>query len=269
MILYNYLIQKGCLPKRKNQKEAWFISPLRKEKTASFKVLIDENVWYDHGEQIGGGFVDLLRLLNDENSAKDYLSNFSVSSDDRNSIMKEKVDFRIVNTLSIEAPRLREYIEQRKISIYTANYFCEQVNYLHGSKSYYSIGFPNDEGGYELRNSIFKNCIGKKSITHIRNHSEQLVVFEGFFDFLSFIELFPKSGKLDFLILNSIGLYRKAKPVFNDYQKVHLYLDNDLAGDKISQQILIDFSYASDCRELYKDYKDLNEFLISKNGGTQ
>ena len=50
----------GCEPTKNNETEAWFKSPFRNEKTASFKINRKMNRWFDHGEQIGGNVIDFV-----------------------------------------------------------------------------------------------------------------------------------------------------------------------------------------------------------------
>ena len=45
-------------PQRINNKEAWFLSPFREEKTASFKVDLNRNTWHDFGSGKGGDILD-------------------------------------------------------------------------------------------------------------------------------------------------------------------------------------------------------------------
>ncbi|MGQ1936176.1 toprim domain-containing protein [Ornithobacterium rhinotracheale] len=110
--------------------------------------------------------------------------------------------------------------------------------------------------------------MGKKDITTIKNKTELLRIFEGFSDYFSFLKLnqnniFPPS---DFLILNSVSMFFKAKNVMKKYPKLELYLDNDTAGNNLTDEIISEFHQAKDCRILYKNQKDLNEFIQSKNG---
>ena len=50
----DFLAEKGYLPISKKGTNWWYLSPLHNENTASFKVNVDKNVWYDFG------LVDLL-----------------------------------------------------------------------------------------------------------------------------------------------------------------------------------------------------------------
>ena len=91
-----------------------------------------------------------------------------------------------------------------------------------------------------------------------------MAVFEGFFDFLSFLILFQKEATLhfDFFILNSLSFFEKSLTFLDNYEAIHLFLDNDPAGQKCS-------SFATNLGKkyinesgLYKNHKDLNEWLI-------
>ena len=57
-----YLEHEGARPSavRKAGRELWYQSPLRDEKTASFKVDTVKNLWFDHGVGKGGNVIDLV-----------------------------------------------------------------------------------------------------------------------------------------------------------------------------------------------------------------
>ena len=52
--LVDYLASLGYNPAKIKREEYWYLSPLREERTASFKVDRRQNVWYDHGLGTGG-----------------------------------------------------------------------------------------------------------------------------------------------------------------------------------------------------------------------
>src|ERR1700722_8215906 len=56
--LVDYLATLGHFPKRLNRDDHWYLSPLRDEKTPSFKVKKTPNIWYDHGIGKGGNLID-------------------------------------------------------------------------------------------------------------------------------------------------------------------------------------------------------------------
>ena len=134
-------------------------------------------------------------------------------------------------------------------------------------KKYFGIGFKNDSGGYEIRNAYSKICLGKKDITSIKNESDSLRVFEGFFDFLSFknVESYLEKEPSDYIILNSASMIHKIRNDIENYKDIEVYFDNDDAGTRAVETIKSINPNAEDCQFLYSDFKDLNDWLIHKN----
>ncbi|MDQ2720431.1 MAG: CHC2 zinc finger domain-containing protein [Bacteroidota bacterium] len=58
--LANYLSSLGYEPAKIKGNDYWYLSPLRQEKEASFKVNKNKNVWYDHGLAKGGNVIDFV-----------------------------------------------------------------------------------------------------------------------------------------------------------------------------------------------------------------
>lgn len=56
--LVQYLSDLGFEPAKIRSNDYWYLSPLRQEKTPSFKVNRKLNVWFDHGIQKGGNLVN-------------------------------------------------------------------------------------------------------------------------------------------------------------------------------------------------------------------
>jgi len=57
--IVDFLNRLGHQPTKPPTNEAWFLSPYRNEKSACFHVHTGKNVWFDHGDGIGGSIVDL------------------------------------------------------------------------------------------------------------------------------------------------------------------------------------------------------------------
>ena len=56
--IVEYLEKLGYQPQKIRNNDYWYLSPLRDEKTASFKVNRKLNAWYDHGIGKGGNMID-------------------------------------------------------------------------------------------------------------------------------------------------------------------------------------------------------------------
>ena len=272
--LEEVLVSLGHLPTKQNEKEAWFLNPFSTENHASFKLDKRNNVWYLHSEGIGGNNIDFMKkYLN--SSVKEVLGwaekqNFS-SFQQQNVIhsINSKPNYQITEIKKLQNEHLKSYLHQRGLSkvVYP---LVKEIHFTIGEKKLYAIGFENFSGGWELRNSFYKGSLQKKdiSIVNLNNENQnetgkRIVVFEGFIDALSFVEMKPfYNGYL--LVMNSISLLNKTKDHLKNYSEIHLFLDNDKAGETCKNEILKSFPEAKDHSEIYALHKDLNDYLKSK-----
>jgi len=284
--LEEVLATLGHLPSRQNEKEAWYLSPFGPESKASFKIDRPSNRWYLFSEGIGGNNTDFMqKYLN--TSVTEVLQwasgrNF-YSFHQQNNVPKPTKTYEIDQILQLRHPNLKNYLWQRGLSSKTYPY-VKEVWFTLGGKKLYAIGFENLSGGFELRNSIYQGSVFKKDISLFQinktdstensidrntiklpegNGSGVVSVFEGFMDALSFIEL-QKPFKGDLLILNSVALLKRAMQQLGDYADINLFLDNDKAGIKCSNEIIKAYPHAKDFSHIYSDHKDLNQYLMEK-----
>ena len=259
----------GHLPTKQTEKEAWFLNPFANENHASFKINKNMNYWYLHSEGIGGNNVDFMKKYLNA-SVKEVLEwaeqNFFSFQYQNNSNTKQKAlanNYTIIEVKDIQHQALLEYLKSRKVENQLE--FLKEIHYRMNDKNYFGIGFKNDSGGYEIRNKYSKICLGKKDVSMIKNGSENLKIFEGFFDFLSFknIEKSLSDEKSDYIILNSVSMISKIKNLLKNYKKIELYFDNDESGNRAVETLKKEFENVEDDRILYKDFKDLNDWAIS------
>ncbi|KAA5548107.1 toprim domain-containing protein [Adhaeribacter rhizoryzae] len=275
--LVGYLAQLGHHPVKVKNQDYWYLSPLREEKTPSFKVNQKHNCWYDHGLGQGGNLIDFA-IRYHGCTVSELLHHLpGTLSVQGPAIIRENVN-REANEHSISILKERplwsfflcRYVQQRCITLDLAKKYCQEISYQLKDKEYVAIGFRNDAGGYELRHPYFKISSSPKGITTFQNGAPQVAVFEGFFDFLSYLKVLSPSAQrqMDFLVLNSISFFEKARLFLEQHQTINLYLDRDAAGLKITQKALdISLQY-HDKSALYRPCKDLNEWLINQ-GKTQ
>lgn len=264
--LLEVLISLGHLPKKQNEKEAWFLSPFGIETEASFKLDKRQNIWYLYSEGIGGNNIDFLKKYFNYsiNEILSWASEKSFSSFHQQTEIV-KPNYSITEVAEIQNWNLKKYLFERGLTQRSFK-FLKEIKFTINNKKLYAVGFENLSGGWELRNSFYKGSLLKKDISVIKNYSDRVVVFEGFFDALSYIE-FQEKLKEDILILNSISMLNKAKNYLQNYSEILLFLDNDPAGKKTKDELLSSFSNAVDYSFMYKDYKDFNEFLVADKGG--
>ncbi|MCX8532687.1 hypothetical protein [Chryseobacterium luquanense] len=97
----------------------------------------------------------------------------------------------------------------------------KEIHYRMNDKNYFGNGFKNNSSSYEIRNKYSKICLSKKDISTIKNGSDSLRIFEGFFDFLSIknVEKFLEKRPSDYIILNSVSMISNIKIALDNYEK--------------------------------------------------
>ena len=264
------LLKLGHHPTKQNEKEAWFLNPFGTETQASFKLDKRLNLWFLHSERIGGNNIDfMIKYLNAsvkevlEWAEKQRFSSFQPQKDYHKKEELPSNNYTIIEVKDIQHPALLAYLKCRKVE--NKIEFLKEIHYRVNDKNYFGIGFKNDSGGYEIRNKYSKICLGKKDVSTVKNGSENVKIFEGFFDFLSFknIEKFLSDEKSDCIILNSVSMVSKIKNSLEEYKNIKLYFDNDDSGNRAVKILRNELENIEDVRILYRDFKDLNDWLMS------
>lgn len=273
--LIDYLGNLGILPDhtRKSGNEIWYLSPFRKEKTPSFKITVDKNTWYDFGADLGGSIIDFVRHfyklsvgeafkhLNDHETKPMPLLLKNIPSYEKTN----RIEIRSVKVL--KNPALIAYVNSRFIDIQIARKYINEIYYRRGERNFFTVGMENDSKGYEVRTKFFKGSILTKDITSIVRGFNTVSIFEGFIDFLSLLTILKKDTlKSDVIILHSVAIVKRAKPIIdsNKYQKIYAFLDNDPAGNKALLELgKIENVEVKDMRYLYTGYNDINDRLKS------
>lgn len=277
--LQDFLAAMGCKPVKQYGVNLMYLSPLRTEKHASFKVNTELNLWYDFGISRGGNIIDLAELLYNSSDVSYLIHQIERNAPSCVSVSLPTAkpntpqnSFENLQVLSITHPALIKYLGERCIDIEIARTVCKELHFDTRGKHYFGIGFPNIAGGYEIRNPFFKGCITPKDISHFYAEEPKRVcfLFEGFMDFLSFMMLRRKENdglkRQDYLVLNSVSNIQKALEPLSHYENIQCFLDNDEAGRKAYQALLMGLKVpVIDSSGLYADCKDLNEFLCRQN----
>ena len=281
--LPSILEKMNCHPVKYNEKEAWYLSPLRKEKTASFHVIFKTNRWHDFGDGRGGDTIDLVRAYLDFHNvhastadALRWLGNMItptpqitfVPYDVAGSTETDKTLSRhAVNP--VKHTGLITYIESRGIDLKLASKHLKQVtvNNHRTNKRFETLGLKNEENGYEIRNPYFKGCVGKKHITFVRGtvpKPDDIHLFEGMFDYLTYLTI-KKTHPHDVIILNSLACLKFATPYIKGYgyKRAATWMDNDLSGQKATEALAAFFKTEPDLvhkpmNKVYRDHKDVN-----------
>lgn len=256
----------------------WYLAWDRAENTPSVRVDLSKNLYIDYGSGEGGSVIDValkLGCFRGIAETMSFLSSLSISPGipvecnrhSQNTSEANENGMQILNVKNLTHPALIRYIIDRGIDVTIAKKYCKEVRYLSNGREYFSVGFENDKGGFELRNSIYKNCSSPKCPTRIKNGSEALIILEGFIDFLSLLTGSDESRQgYDFLILNSVSFAKSVDLItLKNYDDIFLFLDNDEAGIKASNIFLSSDINVTDCSYLYEDYNDINDWLVNRH----
>lgn len=205
----DFLARRGIQPKYERNGYGMYLSPLREERTPSFKVDYVRNLWYDFGLGEGGTLLTLVMRLErcDRYAAIRILSNGEIRQAGSTSLSSGIYErpavggvspvmrpatvptLRILSDAPLRHPALVGYLTSRGIGLSVAAAFCREVRYEVNGRAFFAVGFRNDAGGWELRSARFKGGSSPKHITTFDNGSDTAMVFEGFIDFLSYLSL--------------------------------------------------------------------------------
>ena len=268
--IVDYLAQTGYKPKLIKGVNYWYCSPLRSELTPSFKVNAERNQWYDFGTGDHGDIIDLVCALQHCTTAeamrrlaalKGVRLAPSFSFGGTTPVRSQAPSMELIGVQAVKHPKLLLYLSERGLQPSDVSPFLSEVYYKVSGKCFFALDFPNDAGGWELRNPYFKGCFAPKAITTIKGtDSHKLQLFEGFMDFLSWQKLHPEVQD-DSIILNSLTLLPKLIPTLRPYPIIESLLDNDEAGDRATKQLFDAGLPVKDMRACYAPYKDINEYL--------
>ena len=279
--IVEYLERKGIRPVRKTPTYAMYRSPLREETHPSFKVDTEKNLWIDYAEGRGGSIIDLcmrmegctlseaIRCLGQnasDNGTSSFLNDFVPNNSQP--VMAVNGARRLIEISDTLPPHLQDYLtKERCVNLEKATPFLKCISYEVRGRRYQAIGFANLSGGYELRDDkTFKGTIAPKDITPIfTDRAEPVCIFEGFMDFLSFLSMKEEITNHCF-VMNSVSNVARTIRYLNDRHLTHIraFLDNDEAGRRAVQDFIKAGFHVEDMNIHYKDFKDLNDFHVSR-----
>ena len=255
----DFLARRGIQPKYERNGYGMYLSPLREERTPSFKVDYVRNLWYDFGLGEGGTLLTLVMRLErcDRYAAIRILSSGEIRQAESTSLSSGIYErpavggvspvlrpaavpaLRILSDAPLRHPALVGYLASRGIVLSVAAAFCREVRYEVNGRAFFAVGFRNDAEGWELRSERFKGGSSPKHITTIDNRSDTVIAFEGFMDFLAYLSLkHPERLHIDAAVLNSVVNLPKAIPFLSRHPVIHAFFDNDEAGRKTTSDLI-------------------------------
>ena len=256
-------------PVKENRKTAFYFALDREEKIPSLSVDFVKNKAFDFGTGKSYDVISIVQQMNQcsVSEALKYLEKFvfSVQKKFQNEEAKLQKEYKILNVREIQHPALIQYLKSRKV--YEQKELVKEIEYELNGKKYFGVGFFNNSGGVEIRNKYSKICLGKKDVTLLKNELNsfnEILIFEGFFDYLTFKNLEKnENSNSDYIILNSTSMLFKVEETLKKYDKISLFLDNDKNGNATKKAILKKYENVEDCSLIYQKFKDLNEWFCN------
>ena len=188
------------------------------------------------------------------------------------------VKYRIDRVTEISHPALIKYALSRRISLDVLRKYCKEIHYtyLPTGAHHFCIGFKNDNGGWAVRTAAYKGLPKKKfdliarGMTTIRfsknSVTESAYVFDGFFNFLSWVALYGSPDRDVFVLNGKKNVRRLSDTPLYGTDTLLVYPDNDPAGlDTFNRLVAVSGSWIYDLSEVYRqdNLNDLNDYLIA------
>lgn len=266
----------GHQPVRYIGKEAYYLSPLHAENHASFTVDDEKGGWYDHSDGRGGTIIDLGLCLWPQLSFPEVLEEIARRTNIDAAIKADYIptppkprpvkvpNYHILEIRDLGANHaISNYLAQRGIDSTPGSLLKEVYYYIEDEqkrrKNFFAVGWQNETGAWEISSTDRRKfCLGHKAISFIPGDKKQLAVFEGMFDYLSWLAEHP-FAKNSALVLNSVALLPSGISKAKEFAKIELYFDHDPAGRKATLAFQLALPQSIDRSDVYQGYNDYNE----------
>jgi len=276
----------GHFPSYKSGKELFYLSMLREERTLSFCVDEQLGVWYDHGGANasgikGGNVIDLALAYWYPLSFREVLEKINlvcevkpvdVKAAVRQNLRPRKANriphYRISETKELgNNPAIAHYLQCRGIWSVAHDHLKEVYYFIEDEKKlrkyFFSAGWANENGGWEINNPHFKGCLGPKGLTVVPGDSDRVSVFEAMMDYLSWKFEQQDSGET-VIVLNGVTFVDAAIKRAASFKERTVFFDNDEAGHTASLAFLEAYPLTHNGASHYAGFKDYNQMLVSE-----
>lgn len=275
--LATFLSRLGYEPSFSKRGQLWYCSPLRSENEPSFKLNPERNSWIDFGDNRKGDILDFIQAHDQLSSIPESLGRIrEVMGEGYAPAVKppsppsapEPSPLKLDHIGPVRSEALKGYLRARGITPSLVAPFVQEAHYCCDGRPYFALAFANRSGGYELRNSRFKGTLGTKDISVIAGTTDRVAVFEGFFDYLTAMELAGAPPPHSVIVLNSVSFKDRAVDFIKTIKpkQIDVYRDNDPAGQALLahfQQELTGIKI-NDMAIGYTGHNDLNAELMSR-----
>jgi len=272
----------GHHPVKHIGKEAYYLSPLRDENGPSFTVDDKIGGWYDHKEADGGTIIDLGKRLWPHKTFPEVLEEIarrtnvdpSIHSDYRPTPPKPRPpripNYHILEIRDLGANQaISDYLARRGIGHSPGSLLKEVYYYVEDEqkhrKNFFAVGWQNETGAWEISSTDRRKfCLGHKAVSFIPGDQKRLAVFEGMFDYMSWLAEHPFTAS-SVLVLNSVAMLSPGISKAKEFEHIELYFDHDPAGRQATQAFQQALPQSVDRSDIYQGYNDYNEKLEAEH----
>jgi len=284
--IVDLLSHLGYEPAKRVGNETLYLSMLRdSDTTPSFSVNEKRGTWFDFGESKGGTIIDFGLCYWPRLSFNEVMEKIieTCSGNRRialctNNYKRQPVTDKQPNYALLDIKEIGNnsvisgYLSARGVGTVAKGRIKEIYYYVEGDdkkrSNFFAAGWQNEQGGWEVRNLNFKGCLGHKAISFIPNSEKRLSVFEGYFDYLSWLTENPFAPD-SVLVLNSLSLLQPAIGKAEGFVNISVYFDNDPSGRQATTYFLAALPWTIDRASIYKGYNDYNDRIVAEQANNQ
>jgi hypothetical protein len=277
--LVDLLTQLGYEPVKRVRNEQLYLSMLRdSDKTPSFSVNDKQGTWFDFGEGKGGNIIDFGLQYWKGLPFPEVLEKIVLTCGGlipalappvykRQPPAEKEPNYEILDIKDLGSnAAILNYLESRGVGQVAEGRLKEIYYYIEDEakkrNKFFAAGWQNEKGAWEIRNLNFKGCLGHKAVSFIPNSEKKLAVFEGFFNYLSWLTENPFAPD-SVLVLNSLSLLQAGILKAKGFRDIELYLDNDPSGRQATLDFTSALPWAKDRAGIYTGYNDYNDLIVA------
>lgn len=283
--LVDLLARLGYEPFKRVRNEQLYLSMLRdSDTTPSFSVNDKLGTWFDFGEGKGGNIIDFGLQYWKGLPFPEILEKIVLTCGGsvpvlappvykRQPSAEKEPSYEILDIKDLGSnAAILNYLESRGVGQVAEGRLKEIYYYVEDEdkkrNKFFAAGWQNEQGAWEIRNLNFKGCLGNKAISFIPNSEKKLAVFEGFFNYLSWLTANPFAPD-SVLVLNSLSLLQAGIRKAKGFQDISLFLDNDPSGRKATLDFTSALPWAKDRAGIYIGYNDYNDLIVAERTNYQ
>ncbi|QTE45951.1 MULTISPECIES: toprim domain-containing protein [Mucilaginibacter] len=277
--LVDLLTHLGYEPVKRVRNEQLYLSMLRdSDTTPSFSVNDKQGTWFDFGEGKGGNIIDFGLQYWKGLPFPEILEKIVLTCGGLVPVLAPQVykrqpsaekepNYEILDIKDLGSnAAILNYLESRGVGQVAEGRLKEIYYYVEDEdkkrNKFFAAGWQNEQGAWEIRNLNFKGCLGHKAISFIPNSEKKLAVFEGFFNYLSWLTENPFAPD-SVLVLNSLSLLQAGILKAQDFRDISLFLDNDPSGRQATLDFTSALPWAKDRAGIYTGYNDYNDLIVA------